>query len=390
MGKCPLDKRSTLFDNQIPLMRPWLEEKEWEVIKDVILSGWVSQGPKVKEFEDKVADFVGAKYAVATNACTSAIHLGLRIQGVNYGDDVIVANTTCMANVNAIKMAGANPVFVDIDEETYNIDPGLIAKAITNKTKAILTIDQIGLASDLDSIKLVAKQHGLAIVDDAATALGGKYKGAYLGNHDLVTTFSFHPRKMITTGEGGMLLTNNIDIAEEARVLRATGASVSDLDRHKAKGIILQKYYDCGYNYRMTDLQAAIGIVQMGRLPEILKERKRQADYFNQCFKDVKNISIPLVPEYADHAYSSYLVKISKEVNISIEDILVKMANKKISCRYGIMPLHREPYFQNKYNDSMFPVSCEIAKRTFFIPIFPGLKDEEMEYIVDSVKEILN
>ena len=139
MGKCPLDKRSTLFDNQIPLMRPWLEEKEWEVIKDVILSGWVSQGPKVKEFEDKVADFVGAKYAVATNACTSAIHLGLRIQGVNYGDDVIVANTTCMANVNAIKMAGANPVFVDIDEETYNIDPGLIAKAITNKTKVLFS-----------------------------------------------------------------------------------------------------------------------------------------------------------------------------------------------------------------------------------------------------------
>ena len=380
----------SLFGDQIPLMRPWLEEKEWEVIKEVILSGWVSQGPKVQEFEERVADFVGAKYAVATNACTSAIHLGLRIQGVGYGDDVIVANTTCMANVNAIKMAGANPVFVDIDEKTYNIDPSLIAKAITKRTKAILTIDQIGLASDLDSIKLVAKQYGLAIVDDAATALGGKYKGSYLGNHDLVTTFSFHPRKMITTGEGGMLLTNNIDIAEEARTLRATGASVSDLERHKAKGIVLQKYYDCGFNYRMTDIQAAIGIVQMGRLPEILKERKRQADYFNEGFKDVENISIPFVPEYADHSYSSYLVKISSEVKISIEDILMKMANKKISCRYGIMPLHREPYFQNKYNDSMFPVSCEIAKRTFFIPIFPGLKDEEMEYIVDSVKEILN
>lgn len=389
MGKSTLNRKSELFDNQIPLMRPWLEEKEWEVLKDVILSGWVSQGPKVKEFEQKVAEFVGAKYAVATNACTSAIHLGLKTQNVNYGDEVIVANTTCMANVNAIKMAGANPVFVDIDERTYNIDPNKIASAITSKTKAILTIDQIGLASDLDSIKNISEQYNLAIVDDAATALGGKYKDKYLGSHGLLTTFSFHPRKMITTGEGGMLLTDNENIAEQAKILRATGASVSDLDRHKAKGIILQKYYDSGYNYRMTDIQAAIGIVQMDKLPEMLKERKRQAEYYDEAFSKMSYIITPYVPDYADHAYTSYLLKIDPEMNIDIEDVLIKMSEKKISCRYGIMPLHQEPYFDNKYTDDMFPVSCDVAKRTFFIPIYPGLKDEEMKYIVSSVQEVI-
>jgi len=379
-----------LFDNHIPLLKPWLTEEEWYSVKDVILSGWISQGPKVQEFENAVAQFIGARYAVAVNACTSAIHLGLRIQGVNYGDDVIVPDTTCMANINAIAMAGANPVFVDIDKDTYNIDAGLIEKAITPKTKAILNIDQIGLTNDLDAISAIAKKHNLAVVDDAATAMGGKYKGKYLGSHGLVTTFSFHPRKMITTGEGGMLLTDDADIAEKARCLRATGASVSDLERHNAKGIIIQKYYETGYNYRLTDIQAAIGLVQLKKINQMLALRAEQARFYDKALSKIEELIPPYVPDYATHAYSSYLIKISDSSKITPEYIVNNMAKKNISCRFGIQPLHQEPYFNNSgWKDSMFPISCKSAGKSFFIPIFPGLTYENMKYITDSLRQLI-
>jgi perosamine synthetase len=376
----------SLFENQIPLLRPWLGDEEWTATRDVIHSGWVSQGPKVQEFEKTIASFLGVKYAVAVNACTSAIHLAFKISGVKYGDEVIVADTTCMANVNAIVMAGATPIFVDIDANTFNINPDLIASKIGPKTKAILNIDQIGLANDLDKIASVAKKHGIALIDDAATALGGKYKGKYLGSCGIPTTFSFHPRKIITTGEGGMLVTDDEKMAEQARVLRATGASVSDLDRHHAKGVILQKYYDSGYNYRLTDIQAAIGIVQMGKINEILKQRREQAEKYNHHFGNLEELQIPYVPVYAQPAWSSYCLKITSKAKVTVEEILKHMASKNISCRYGIQPLHQEPYFDGKgFRDEDFPVSCEVAKNSFFIPIFPGLKESEQDYIIESL-----
>ncbi len=301
-----------LFKNHIPLMKPWLGTEEWEVLKDVILSGWVSQGPKVQEFEQAIASFVGVKYAVATNSCTSAIHLSLRCLGVREGDEVILSDFTCMADANAVIMAGATPVFVDIDEKTFNIDPVKTEQAISEKTKAILVVDQIGLPADLDTFIEIAKKHNLRLVDDAATSLGAKYKGRYLGANGVTTMYSFHPRKMITTGEGGMLITYDKNIAEQAKILRASGASVSDLERHKAKGIILQKYYVNGYNYRMTDIQAAIGLVQMKKLPDIIRMRNEQAEYYTQAFSEIKELETPLVPKYATHAFSSYLLKIRK------------------------------------------------------------------------------
>jgi dTDP-4-amino-4,6-dideoxygalactose transaminase len=196
---------------------------------------------------------------------------------------------------------------------------------------------------------------------------------------------------MITTGEGGMLLTNDESIAEKARVLRATGASVSDLDRHKAKGVILQKYYESGYNYRMTDIQAAIGIIQLKKIGQMLEMRAAQSKFFTEALHNIEELIPPFVPGYAIHAFSSYLIKISDTTSITAEYIVNKMAEKNISCRFGIQPLHQEPYFeQDNWRDEMFPVSCKVAKKSFFIPIYPGLSETHMQYIIDTLRQLIS
>jgi dTDP-4-amino-4,6-dideoxygalactose transaminase len=378
-----------LFKKQIPLMKPWLGNEEWEALKDIILSGWISQGPKVEEFEEAIATFVGSKYAIATNACTSALFLALVTQGIKEGDEVILPDFTCMANANAIIMSSAIPVFAEIDYKTYNIDPFKVEDYITEKTKAIMVVDQIGLPADMDKFIAISKKYNLVLIDDAATALGAKYKNKYLGGYGINTAFSFHPRKIITTGEGGMLLTDNSEIATTTRMLRSTGASVSDIERHKAKGTILQQYFTNGYNFRMTDVQAAIGIIQMKKLPEILKQRKEQANYYSEALATIDQIETPFVPEYADHAFSSYLLKIRKGNKLTPKDIITKMAEKNISCRFGIQPLHREPYFKNRKNsDHEYPIACNVADNSFFIPIFPGLPYDKIDYIINCLKDI--
>lgn len=383
---------NNLFDKQIPLMKPFINSEEVaNEIKEILDSGWISQGPKVQEFESLFAEFVGARYAVATNSCTSAIHLALICSDVICGDEVILADHTCMADANAVIMSGATPVFADVDPKTFNITPETVEKKITDRTKAILLIDQIGLPCDIDAFKELAAKYNLKLIDDSAVSLGATYKGSYLGSHDLITTYSFHPRKMITTGEGGMLVTNDKEVAERARRLRATGASVSDLERHKAKGIILQEYHESGFNYRMTDMQAILGISQMKIVNYIIQERAKLANYYDSQLADFKEIECPFVPENSTHCYSSYCLKIKDHQKYKVKDLIKFMSEKNISCRFGIQPLHREPYFANRnFVDSEYPVSNSLAESTFFIPIFPGLKLEEQDYIIKSIKEFFN
>ncbi|MCJ7812607.1 DegT/DnrJ/EryC1/StrS family aminotransferase, partial [bacterium] len=286
-------------------------------------------------------------------------------------------------------MAGAIPVFADIDILTFNLDPSHAEQCITEKTKGILIIDQIGMPSNLDEMIKLAKKYDCILVDDAATSLVATYKGKYLGGHGIPTTYSFHPRKMITTGEGGMLVTDHPEINEKARILRSAGASVSDFERHKAKGTILQKYATQGFNYRMTDIQAAVGLIQMNRLPEMIRIRNEQAMYYREAIQEIDELEPPFVPSYVKSCFSSYLIKIRKGISITPSDVVHHMANQGISCRYGIMPLHREPYFAvRNLKDADYPVSCDVASRSFFIPIFPGLSQEEMDYIVNTLKSV--
>jgi perosamine synthetase len=378
-----------LFQDQIPLLRPWTDEEEVQAAAEAIRSGWLSQGPKVMQFEQQVARFVGAEHGVATNACTSALHLTLHLSGVGPGDEVVVPSFTCMATANAVHHAGGQPVFADIDPRTYNLDPHSAAAAVTSRTKAILVVHQIGLAADMEPFVKLAAERGLMLVEDGACSLGASSRGKRVGGIAAPTCFSFHPRKMITTGEGGMITTNDAALADSARRLRATGASISDLERHKAKGVLVQKYGEVGYNYRMTDVQAAIGLVQMKKLDAMLEQRTRQARFYDAAFGSMDEIEPPYVPPETTHAYSSYLIRLRGGARIGRDALLRKMAERGISCRVGIQPLHKEPFYESRWAGLHLPETEAAAQTTMFLPIFPGLKEEDQLRVVTAVREAL-
>ena len=270
----------------IPITIPYLGEEEERAAQAAIRSGWVTQGPKVAQFERAVADYCGTAEAVAVSSCTTALHLALLVLEVGPGDEVICPSMSFIATANSIRYTGATPVFADVDPRTYNLDPDAVEALITRRTKAILVVHQIGLPADIDRFLALAEKYGVKIVEDAACAIGSRYKGKPIGGHTEMACFSFHPRKVITTGEGGMITTNNVDYAKRLRLLRQHGMSVPDTVRHGAKRVIIEQYVCLGYNYRMTDIQAAIGIEQMKKLDWIVRRRRELASRYTEALSD--------------------------------------------------------------------------------------------------------
>lgn len=381
--------RNDLFSDHIPLLKPWVGEEEYMAVREVILSGWLSLGTKVAEFEKQVAEYVGASYGVATNAATSSLHLALLVSGIQPGDEVIVPAHTCMATTNSICHAGATPVFCDINPDTFNMDPEHVEQLVGHKTRAIMVVHQIGLPADLHALMEIGKRHELKVVEDAATAIGAKYKGRRLGGWNNPTCFSFHPRKMITTGEGGMLMLEDREKTERAQILRSAGASISDLVRHQAKGILQQQYFEVGYNYRLTDIQAAIGLVQMQKISSILEQRAKQALFYTAELSPLEEIQTPHVPEYAEPAWSSYCIKLRPGSKVNRDMLLRGLSEWDISCRRGIQPLYKEPYFASKCQGVCLPATEDAAENTMFLPIFPGLTVKQQKYIVQKIKQSL-
>jgi dTDP-4-amino-4,6-dideoxygalactose transaminase len=373
------------FADHIPLLKPWIDDDElWEV-EEVLKSGWISQGPKVKELENTIARFIGAPFAVATNAATTALHLALKISGLRHGDHVIVPAHTCMATVNAILMAGGTPVFADIDRRTFNMEPPYAEAALTDKVRAILVVHQIGLPADLDGFHELATQHSLRIVEDASTAFGAKYRDNYVGSHGNPAVYSLHPRKIISTGEGGMLMLFNEECDERARRLRSAGASISDFSRHVAKGTLQQLYPEPGYNYRLTDIQAAVGIAQMRKAHRMLEMRTEQARFYDDALRDVEEVLPPYVPSYAGSCYSSYCITIANATSATISNLLKFMADRGISCRRGIQSLCKEPYFRESHKNVFLPNTDAVAESTMFLPIYPGLTQSQQSHVISAL-----
>ena len=373
----------------VPITKPSLGEEEARAPYESIKSGWVTQGPKVAEFEKAVAAYVGAKHGIATTSCTSGLHLALATAGLGPGDEVIVPSFTFIASANAILYTGATVVFADIDPRTYNIDPNDIEHRITKKTKAIMPVDQIGMTADMDAINAIAKQHGVDVVEDAAPTIGSEYKGRKTGANAHQTVFSFHPRKVITTGEGGMITTDDDELAERARKLRAHGMSVSDLDRHTADRVIIERYDDLGFNYRMTDIQASIGLVQLRRLPELLRTRIEKAERYNKELPGIRGLEIPFVPPYATHTYQSYCLRLTKDCSLDREELMTNLLHRGVATRRGVMASHLEKTYTDRIGRVSLPVTEEATQHTMLIPLFATMTDDEQTYVIDSLREEL-
>jgi len=374
---------------RIPITRPYFDRSEEEAIARVIRSGWVTQGEMVEAFERRVADYVGAPYGVATSSCTTALHLALRLSGVGEGDEVIVPSLSYIATANPILYQKATPVFADVDLETYNLDPLKAEERITKRTKAIVVVHQLGLSADLDAFLDLARRYGLLLIQDAACALGAEYKGRKIGGIGDLACVSFHPRKIITTGEGGMLLTCDKATSDKARMLRSHGASVSDLVRHRAQRVLFEKYEEVGYNYRMTDIQAAMGLAQMQKLQEILDKRRMLAGRYNELLKALPWIVPPREPVYATHTYQSYCIRVADNCPVARDEIMARMLEFGIATRAGCMAIHREASYRALAEGSKLPVTEKVADTTLLIPLFPSMSTGMQDEVVGRLGEIL-
>ena len=383
----------------IPIARTNLLEAEVNSVLEPLQSGWLVQGPKVKEFEDKWSVFTGAKHSIAVTSCTSGLHLSLAASGFGPGDEAIVPAFTWISTANVVEHLGGKVVFCDIDLETFNIDIKQIESRINSKTKAILPVHLFGLSVNIEPIIDLANRHNLIVVEDAACGFGSKYKGRHVGNFGDTGCFSFHPRKAITTGEGGMVTTNDDGLAEKIRRLRDHGAALSDLQRHLgSRPYLLSDHPDAGYNQRMTDFQAAIGSAQMDRADAIVSERQALAKKYDDAFANLDWLPIPFRGDDYNHGYQSYpCLFMSEEISASsIEQINAKrnswmddLQKVGISTRPATHAVHMLSFYKEKYNlmPEDFPNAYAADQCSISLPLFHGMKDEEQNFVIDKVLE---
>jgi perosamine synthetase len=379
---------------KIPITKPFFGEEEKRAILEPLESGWVVQGPKVREFERLFEDFQDCKHAVATTSATTALHLALLCLGMEKGDEVIVPAFTHPATANVVRYVGARPVFVDIKLQDFNIDPLEIEKKATRKTKAIIPVHLFGFPADMDPVVDVAKDSGLKVIEDAACAHGAEYKGRKVGAIGDCGAFSFHPRKAITTGEGGMLTTNNEEIAAVARILRSHGESISDELRHNADEVIYPDFVTLGFNYRMTDIQAAVGVEQMKKLSYILEEKRRIAHQYNELLSQLERDEYLVLPHPMDgfvHSYQSYVILLNDRMKGKRGRLSNELQKRGIATRKGTYhvpgtKLYREAFGFKKGD---FPNSETADERSLVLPIYAGMEEGEVNYVVDNLRDLI-
>ena len=371
----------------IPIAKPYLTEDEAQAAYDTILTGWITQGPKVTEFEEKFAKYTGAKYAVALSNCTTALHLSLIIAGINEGDEVICPSMSYIATANAIKHVNAIPVFAEVNTD-YNIDISDVKQKITDKTKAIIIVHQIGTPANIDEFITLCQEFNLKLIEDAACAIGSSYKGKKIGSHSDLVCFSLHPRKVISTGDGGMITTSNREYADRLRLLRQHGMSVNDQIRHNSTKVIIEEYNEIGYNYRLTDIQAAVGIKQLEKLDWIVEERRKIASIYIENLSDLTTVVLPVETQNKKTNYQSFSVKLTSDCKLSRNELMEKLLENGIASRRGIMTIHREKAYA-EYNDLSLPITVELSDNSILLPLYVPMKKEDVLYVCDILKKLI-
>ena len=372
--------------DRIPVMIPWLGEEEAKAASDAVLSGWVAQGPRVAEFERAFAERVGAEHGIAVSSCTTALHLALVALGLGPGDEVVVPSLSFIATANAVRYVGAEPVFADVDPVTGNLTTATVDAVRTPRTKAVLAVHQGGVPADVHALRAVCADWDLPLVEDAACAIGSTVGGKSVGQGSLISAWSFHPRKIVTTGEGGMVTTDDAQWAARLRRLREHGMNASAAERHASNKPVLESYLEVGYNYRMTDVQASIGLVQLRKLDEMVARRRELAARYDALLRDVPGITPVRDPAYGQSNFQSYWVLPAEDFPVGRDDLLAALSEAGISARRGIMASHLEPAYAG-HPSAPLPVTERISRDSLILPLFHTMTEAQQDRVVAALRE---
>lgn len=374
----------------IPLSVPEFDDEEWQAIKEPLESGWVTSGPFVKEFEESFAQLHNVRFASAVSNCTNALHLALLALGVGEGDEVIVPSFSWVSTANAVRYCGAEVVFVDVLQDTYNIDSTQLKEKITQRTKAIIPVHLFGLCAEMDNVLEIAGD--IPLVEDAACAAGSMYKNRHAGTLGSLGCFSFHPRKSVTTGEGGMISTNNTSLIEIVNRLRNHGSQIPEhLLVDGAKPYHLADMPELGFNYRLSDLQAAIGVVQLRKLNKIIDYKDELAFIYSSLLKDVQGIHPPIVNSDFKHSWQAYVIRVEESFGISRNELMEKLEGSGIATRPGTQAIHMLSYYRKRYNlnEDHCPIAKNLYENTVALPLHTKMDGDDARYIVKQIKDSL-
>lgn len=375
----------------IPYGKQWIEEDDIEAVVEILKGDYLTTGPKIREFEEKLAQYTGAKYAVAVSNGTAALHAACFAAGIKEGDEVITTPITFAASANCVLYMGAKPVFADIDPKTYNIDPEDIKAKITSKTKAIIPVHFTGQPCDMDEILKIAQEYDLVVIDDGAHALGSEYKGKKIGSMADMTTFSFHPVKHITTGEGGAITTNNESFYKKLLTFRTHGITRDEQELLGPKDPWYYEQHFLGYNYRITDIQAALGISQLNKSDKFLSLRKQYVRQYNEAFSELDAVDIPFQADFADSSWHLYIIRLRLEnIDCNRKQIFEELQSRNIGVNVHYIPVYYHPYYsQLGYKKGLCPNAEDLYERIITLPLFPKMEEEDVQYVISSVKEVL-
>ena len=375
----------------LPYARHWIDEQDIIEVIEVLKDNWLTTGPKIDELERKIADYCHAKYAVAVTNGTAALHAACFAAGIKNGDEVITSPMTFAASANCVLYQGGIPVFADIDPVTYNIDPEQIERQITDRTKAIITVDYTGQPAEMDRINEIASRHQLLVIEDAAHSLGAEFKGKKVGSMAELTTFSFHPVKHITCGEGGMVLTNNRQLYNKMKQFRTHGIIKGSASDNCGQEPWLYQQLFLGYNYRMTDFQAALGISQLKKIDMFISKRREIAEQYNRAFSTLDLVEIPAQVSGSNSSWHLYIIKLKLEkLKVGRKEVFKALRQENLGVNVHFIPVYYHPYYQKLgYKKGLCPVAEDLYERIITLPLFPKMTEHDVEYVINNVTALL-